>query len=93
MHAGNPPSHPELLEQLSRRFADSGFDLKLLCRAIATSRTYQQTSRPGGRADTDAQVFARMPVKVLTPEQLYDSLVVILGPPSQVAGDRRGWAR
>src|SRR5262245_18777178 len=43
MHSGNAPSHPELLDQLSQRFAKSGFDLKLLCRAIATSRTYQRT--------------------------------------------------
>jgi hypothetical protein len=83
MHDANPPSHPELLAELSRRFADSGFDLKLLCRAIVTSRTYQQTSRPGSQGDTDDNLFARMPIKVLTPQQLFDSLVVILGPPSK----------
>jgi hypothetical protein len=86
MHEGNPPSHPELLAELSRRFVESGFDLKLLCRAIVTSRTYQQTSRPGNQADRDANLFARMPIKVLTPEQLYDSLVVVLGPPSKTPG-------
>ena len=86
MHAGNPPSHSELLDQLSQRFADSGFDLKLLCRAIASSRTYQQTSRSGKQADSEAKLFARMSIKVLTPEQLYDSLVAILGPPAKGSG-------
>lgn len=40
MHAGQAPSHPELLYLLSRRFADSGFDLKFRCRDILHSRTY-----------------------------------------------------
>jgi hypothetical protein len=94
MHAGNPPSHPELLNLLSRKFADSGFDLKLLCRAIVRSRTYQQTSRPGEQAASAELLFARMPIKVLTPEQLYDSLVTILGPPAKDRGiDNRLGAR
>lgn len=86
MHAGNPPSHPELLDELARRFAESGFDVKLLCRAIVSSKTYQQTSRPGKDPDSEAKLFARMSIKVLSPEQLYDSLVIILGPPTKVSG-------
>jgi hypothetical protein len=94
MHAGNAPSHPELLDLLSRRFIESDFDLQFLCRAILTSRTYQQTSRPGERADAEAELFARMSIKVLTAEQLYDSLVTILGPPGKTSGiDARLGAR
>jgi len=94
MHEENAPSHPELLDLLSRRFVESGFDLKLLCRSILNSRTYQQTSRPGEDADREADLFARMSVKVLTAEQLYDSLVVILGPPGKTrAIDARFGAR
>ncbi|HZL90450.1 MAG TPA: DUF1553 domain-containing protein, partial [Pirellulaceae bacterium] len=86
MHSANSPSHPELLELLSQRFAESGFDLKFLCRAIVSSRTYQQTSRPGEQADDEARLFARMSIKVLSAEQLYDSLVAILGPPAKSPG-------
>ena len=94
MHSANAPSHPELLEQLSRRFAESGFDLKLLCRAIASSRTYQQTSRPGQQPDEEEKLFARMSVKVLSAEQLYDSLVEVLGQPAKAPGiDTRLGAR
>ncbi len=50
MHAANPPSHPELLDLLARQFAESGFDLKFLTRAIVSSRAYQRTSRPGDAA-------------------------------------------
>jgi hypothetical protein len=86
MHEGHPPSHPELIELLSRQFVESEFDLKFLCRAIMSSRTYQQTSRPATDADLEAALFARMPIKVLSAEQLYDSLVTILGPPAKAPG-------
>jgi hypothetical protein len=83
MHFANPPSHPELLEALADRFTASGFDLRALYRGILNSRTYQQTSRPGEQPDREAELFARMPIKVLTAEQLYDSLVRVLGPPAR----------
>jgi hypothetical protein len=114
MHAGNTASHPELLDELGREFSESNFDIKSFCRAIANSRTYQQTSRPGGNmknanaknadskndsadrqaADRQGELFARMSIKVLTAEQLYDSLVTVVGPPSKSPGlDQRFGAR
>jgi hypothetical protein len=86
MHTANPPSHPELLDLLAQRFAASGFDHKYLTRAIVSSRAYQRTSRPGGAPDTQAALFGRMSVKVLSPGQLYDSLVAILGAPVRKSG-------
>jgi hypothetical protein len=86
MHAANAPSHPELLDLLARRFAESGFDHKFLTRAIASTRAYQRTSRPGDAPDKQAALFGRMSVKVLTGGQLYDSLVAILGPPARKPG-------
>ena len=94
MHSGNAPTHPELLDLLSQRFAGSSFDLKFLCRAILNSRTYQQTSRPGEDAEMQAKLFGRMSIKVLSAEQLYDSLVAILGQPVKASGtDTRLGAR
>jgi hypothetical protein len=86
MHAGNPPSHPELLDVLSEQFVDSGYDLQFLYGGIVLSRTYQRTSRPGDQPDREAELFARMSVKVLSAEQLYDSLVQILGTPKRTSG-------
>lgn len=85
MHSGNVATHPELLDLLSQRFVESGYDVKSLCRAIMLSRTYQQTSRPGTQPEREAELFARMPIKVLTAEQLFDSLVEILGQPAKTA--------
>jgi hypothetical protein len=86
MHEGNRPSHPELLDLLARRFAESGFDLKYLTRAIVLSRAYQRTSRPGDSGEKQAALFGRMSVKVLSAGQLYDSLETIFGPPARTAG-------
>jgi hypothetical protein len=71
----NPPSHPELLNDLSRSFAGSGYDVKYLIRAIVNSRAYQRSSAASGASATEERTFARMKVRGLTPEQLFDSLV------------------
>jgi hypothetical protein len=86
MHEANAPSHPELLDLLSRRFVESGFDLKFLTRAIVLSRAYQRTSQPGESADKQAALFGRMSIKVLSAGQLYDSLETISGPAAKVTG-------
>jgi hypothetical protein len=79
MHDDNPCSHPELLEALTEQFKANDFDLKYLCRAICQSETYQRTSKPVAGNAKDDRLFSRMLVKVLTPEQLFDSLVVATG--------------
>jgi hypothetical protein len=71
------PSHPELLDDLARAFADGGFDLKFLLRAILLSDTYQQDSTFTDPGQADPRLFARFPVQGLAPEQLYDSLTLI----------------
>jgi hypothetical protein len=93
MHTANAPSHPELLDLLAQRFAESGFDHKFLTRAIVSSRAYQRTSRPGDAKDLQAALFGRMSVKVLTAGQLYDSLVAVLGSPVRKPGGPQPDAR
>jgi hypothetical protein len=72
----NPPTHPQLLQGLSEQLIASGFDLKFLARAICNSQTYQRTSKATGRDDGD-QLYARMAMRVLTPEQLFDSFAAL----------------
>ncbi len=43
---GEPPTHPELLDQLAIDFKNSGWDLKGLVKAIVMSETYRQSSTP-----------------------------------------------
>jgi hypothetical protein len=75
----NPPSHPELLDELAREFAARDFDLKFLIQAITASRAYHLSSELTHPSQEDPQLFARMAVKGLTPEQLVDSLAEATG--------------
>lgn len=79
MHDGQTPSHSELLRKLSEDFVGSGHDVKFLIRAICNSQAYQRTAKASGGGDDVAAKFGRMPVKALTPEQLFDSLEMVLG--------------
>jgi hypothetical protein len=74
--AHNPPSHPELLDEMARQFADHHFDLKYLVRTIVFSQAYQRTSTAGATRD-DPRLFGRMAVRGLSAEQLFDSLAEV----------------
>lgn len=67
-HSANPPTHPQLLELLTERFAASRYNVKYLLREIALSRTYQRSSEvPPG--DVPENRFLVAELKPLTPEQ------------------------
>jgi len=85
----NPPSHPELLDELTRAFVAHDFDLKFLIRAVVGTKAYQRTSRQTHPGQSDPRLFARMPVRGLSAEQLFDSLVEATGytPPAENSGD------
>jgi hypothetical protein len=75
-HAKNPPSHPELLDLLARRFETMNYDIKALLRELALSRTYQQASLlPKDVSRLPANSFAVAPLRALSPEQLAWSLL------------------
>jgi hypothetical protein len=75
----NPPSHPELLDELARQFAAHDFDLKYVIRAIVLSKTYQLSSVASDDSQDETRLFARAHIKGLTPEQLFDSLALATG--------------
>lgn len=79
MHALNPPSHPELLDDLARAFQDSRFDVGLLYRAICRSDAYQRTSRRTDPSQEQESLFARKVLKPMTGEQFFDSFAQVIG--------------
>jgi hypothetical protein len=88
----NPPSHPALLDELGKAFADANFDAKYLVKAIIATRAYQTTSEQTDKSQEDPRLFARMALKGLTPEQLFESLSVATGYNGNLqAIDRRGF--
>jgi hypothetical protein len=72
------PSHPELLDQLSKEFVAQGYDLAWLIRTIANSHTYQLSSRRAENAPS-GRFFSYSATRPLTPEQLCTSLMGALG--------------
>jgi hypothetical protein len=71
----NPPSHPQLLDELAAWFVESGFDLRQLYRVLANTQAYQLTSQTDeSQSQTPPELFAHAAIKNLTAEQLYDAL-------------------
>ena len=70
----NPPSHPQLLDELADYFVASRFDVRQLYRTLANTRAYQLSSRTTDGGAAPPELFARMAIKSLTAEQLYDCL-------------------
>ncbi|PQO45525.1 DUF1549 and DUF1553 domain-containing protein [Blastopirellula marina] len=77
MSPQNAPSHPELLDELTTYFVKSGFDMRLLLQTIAITDTYARSSEAVSASEAPPELFARMAVKSLTPEQLYDALLKV----------------
>lgn len=73
MRETNPPSNPELLDNLAKTFIESGFDLKNLVRTICRSKTYQLSSLPNEYNASDKQNFSRYYPRRLSAEALYDA--------------------
>lgn len=72
-------THQELLDELAKEFAAHQFDIKYLIRAITASKAYQLTSALTDPMQADVRLLARMNLKGLTPEQLFDSLAMATG--------------
>jgi hypothetical protein len=69
-HGNNPPSHPELLNDLAAEFVSHKYDIKWLVREIALSEAYQRSSEtPAGLSDLPGDRYLVAIMKPLTPEQ------------------------
>jgi hypothetical protein len=69
-------THPELLNLLTSELIAHDFDLKHLIRAIVYTEAYQRTSKSKSKDEEQLALFARMPIRALTADQLFDSFMV-----------------
>ena len=70
------PTHPELLEELTNDFIESGYDLQHLHKRIVSSAAYQLSTAFPSRWNPDyARYFARKFMRRLSAEQVYDAVV------------------
>jgi Protein of unknown function (DUF1549)/Protein of unknown function (DUF1553) len=75
----NPPSHPELLDELAEGFASHRYDFRFLIRALTSTRAYQASSAGYVTDPEEARLFARMPARGMSPHQFYASFVQATG--------------
>ncbi len=88
MHADNAPILPEILATLAEQLRLNQYDAKYLVRAICNSEAYQRTSRTGKSDEApDPDLYALRTVRVLSPEQLFDSVTQVLGAPPKGGGN------
>lgn len=79
---GEPPTHPELLDDLSVRFMENGWSIKWLCREILLSTTWRQSSdlHPAGQSvDPANRLIWRMNRRRLDVESWRDSILLAAG--------------
>lgn len=72
--AGNPATHPRLLERLAAEFVQSGYDIVHIERLILSSQAYERSSAPAGNNAGDKHNVARGPVRPLMVEVLLDAI-------------------
>jgi hypothetical protein len=79
---GQAPTHPELLDWLTRRFLESGGSIKALHRHVVLSRTYRMSSRADAealRVDPENAYLWRFPRRRLEAEAIRDALLAVAG--------------
>jgi hypothetical protein len=86
---GDPPTHPELLDFLARRFVADGWSIKKLHRLLMLSATYQQSSadNPSFRnVDPENRLLWRMNRQRLDFESFRDTVLFVSGQLDLAAG-------
>jgi hypothetical protein len=87
--SGQPPTHPELLDDLTCRFVENGSSVKTLVREMALSATYRQASQDNlanAERDPTNELLWRMNRRRLSIEQWRDSMLVATGQLEQGGG-------
>ena len=76
---GRPPSHPELLDFLARRFVERRWSIKSMHRLLMLSEAYRRASTGASAADPDNVLLSRFSRRRLSAEEIRDTLLVLSG--------------
>jgi len=86
VRVSNPPSNPELLDELSKKFVAYNYDFRKLVRDICTSRTYQLSSRTNETNASDETNFSHGMVRRIRAEVLLDCISQVTATPNKFKG-------
>ncbi|HKA07623.1 MAG TPA: DUF1549 and DUF1553 domain-containing protein [Gemmataceae bacterium] len=78
----NPPSNPELLNDLAKDLIEHKYDVKYLVRLVMNSAAYQRSSRPVKGNETDERFYSKYIVRRLSGEVILDALSQVTGVPT-----------
>jgi hypothetical protein len=88
----NPPTNPELLDELAADFVAHHYDVRHLMRMILLSATYQRSSRPLSENAMDDRFYSHYLVRRLSAEVILDAYSHVTGTPTvftEVASNAR----
>tara|TARA_E500000178_G_scaffold19292_1_gene18188 strand:- start:6758 stop:9283 length:2526 start_codon:yes stop_codon:yes gene_type:complete len=77
VRVSNPPSNPQLLDELAKKFTAYNYDFKKLVRDVCNSRTYQLTTQTNPTNEGDLRNFARAQLRRLRAEVLLDVITQV----------------
>ncbi len=83
IRVSNPPVNAPLLDALSQRLVESGFDLRSLVRDICNSRVYQLSAQPNESNRLDTRQFSHAHLRRLRADVLMDSISAATGVPTR----------
>jgi hypothetical protein len=86
----NPPSHPELMDELVEDFVASGYDVRHVIRTIMNARTYQLDYATNETNAADEVNYSHALVRRLSAEQLLDAQCQFLDATPEFNGYPRG---
>lgn len=79
--AANPPSHPDVLDELARDLIAHKYDLRHLHRRILNTAAYQRSWKSNASNSHDLRNYSHRILRRLTAEQVLDAVVQISGTP------------
>ena len=79
---GALPTHPKLLDWLSRKYMEEGWNTKKMIKRIVMTKTYKQSSKPTpfkSKIDPKNYYLSHFPRQKLTAEMIRDNILVSSG--------------
>jgi len=86
VRVSNPPSNPDLLDQLAQHLTDYKYDVRRLVKDVVSSAAYQRSSKPNASNVGDKLNFARAQVRRVRAEVLLDAISQITETPNKFQG-------